>query len=143
MYICVCIVPIYVHMYICIYLHMHTIKIMNRKFNYSRVKRPERKVLMSYTERKPNRKKKDFLSFAQQELNQWETVTTLPMKSHHTSKSVFPMDSLFTITLSTFFSPHKSPPLLVLGNLHVACHGWRPQIAILCWFQVNLFLLEK
>ena len=41
------------------------------------------------------------------------------------------------------FPPYKSVLfLLPCGNLHIAHHGCRPRIAILCWFQINPSLLE-
>ena len=57
------------------------------------------------------------------------------------------MDSI-TSALPTSSTPRPSPHKKVLlsllcGDLHVASHGYRPQITILCQSQINPSLLKK
>ena len=54
------------------------------------------------------------------------------------------MDRLFTIALPGIFLLYKSALLpLPYGDLHVARHGCRPQIALFCWSWINSSLPEK
>ena len=75
----------------------------------------------------PNRKKKDSPSFL---------VRTQPMKSHGLFVHYCPPNLLFP-SIKGFSFPCCG------ADLHVARHGCRPRISILCWSQINPSLLEK
>ena len=59
---------------------------------------------------------------------------TEPLKSHRQFTRTFPNSSSF---YKTVLLP------LACRELHVARHDYIPQIAIICWSQINPFLLEK
>ena len=50
---------------------------------------------------------------------------------------------LCLLTASSLSSLWRRPSSLLCGDLHMAHHGCRPQIAILSWSQINQSLLEK
>ena len=72
-----------------------------------------------------------------QQLSQWETVTSQPMKSHYTLSSQHPpMDFLFiTVPLNSLFTSIKEFPFTGLAYALPWLHVW---VAILCWSQRNL-----
>ena len=61
-----------------------------------------------------SRGKKIFL-LSWQQLSQWETVTTQPLKSHHIWNSQFPPASFITVPPDFHASSIKEFPLLCLG----------------------------
>lgn len=57
---------------------------------------------------------------------------------------ILPANSLFTVALPAPLPLYERVSLpLAACDLHLACHCCRPQIAILCWSRINLFLLEE
>lgn len=93
----------------------------------------------------PNKKKKDFL-FAWQQLSQWETVTTHPIKIllHFeipvSSKGLFAYN---TLQLPLFLYG-RTVPLLYISDFPKVCHSLHVLNCLLfCCSQVNLFLLVK
>ena len=90
---------------------------------------------MTYEDSRTQQEEERLPLLAWQELSQGETVTSQPMKS---------------LELFVYSSPPNSflPSLRVLlsifaEDLYMACHGCRPQTAIICLSQINPFLLEK
>ena len=64
----------------------------------------------------------------------WRFELPVSSKAHFVYSS--PLNFLFPLWKS-FSSPSCS------SGVHMACHNFRPWIAILCWFQINPFLLEE
>ena len=73
-----------------------------------------------------NRKMKDYFSFL---------TSTQSMKIHEVF--VYSSYTSFFLSIDVFSSS------LLCGNLNIANHGCRPQIAKLCWSQINPSWLEK
>ena len=89
---------------------------------------------------KPGRKKKDIL-LAWQQPSQWETVMTLPMKSHYTSNPQFPpMDILFLTAPTELFLLYKR---IFLSFVFQTCRWFTIDsiswVAILCYYWIYLF----
>lgn len=96
----------------------------------------------TYDSSKAQQKKEKLLTW--QEFMQWEeTVTSQATKSNSTSNSQFLQWTLFTTALQFPFLFFKRVPSLLWKDVHVVCHGCRPQTAILCWFWINSFLKKK
>ena len=92
---------------------------------------------MSETLTTPAEGRKNFL-LAQQQLSQWETATTQPMKNHYTLNSQpLPMDSSFTTGPPNFIKEIISA--LFSPDLHMACNSQMSSIACLCCSPVNPF----
>lgn len=106
---------------------------------------PNRKRCTSHLRRKwhyfttISQRKKDIL-LAWQELIQWRTVTTQPVKAHCTSNSQIPvMYFSFITAYPNFPFSSMSFPSFVLKGLHVVHHTCMSQITIFSCSCINLF----
>ena len=118
-------IPVYPNKYYCVYLF--NIKINKKTLQLNIVWRPDRDYSCHITKAELHRKKTDTSSFLER---------TQPMISHR----YFVYHSCSNLL---FFSKSVRPFPCSVGILHVACHDFESQNAILCWSKKKPMLVKN
>lgn len=142
--------------------YLYAVKINEGKPHQHGVRRPEGGVLMYIPldiNTDPNRKRLPCISsrkwlfhYPQQEKERFppsnrsanERLAQLSQKSHYTLNSQFLQGTLCLLEpFQLPFPLYKGVFSIFVRDVHMACHGCRPRIKILCWSQIDPFLLGK